>query len=106
MTKPPTERSSRCAIQARPAAASAAAPRDSSYHCPAVRLVHGTRDRIVPVQLSKDYAAGAEAAGDDVRCDLVRGGGHFGVIDPQSRAWPVVLEAFRSAAKGPVTDQV
>jgi acetyl esterase/lipase len=66
----------------------------------AVRLVHGTRDRIVPVQLSKDYAAQAEAAGDDVRCDLVRGGGHFGVIDPLSRAWPMVLEAFRSAAEG------
>jgi acetyl esterase/lipase len=72
----------------------------------AVRLVHGTRDRIVPVQFSKDYAAGAAAAGDDVRCDLVRGGGHFGVIDPLSRAWPLVLEAFRSAAGGPAGDRV
>jgi acetyl esterase/lipase len=71
----------------------------------AVRLVHGTRDRIVPAELSRNYAARAVAAGDDVRCELVRGGGHFGVIDPLSRAWPIVLEAFRSAAEGPVGER-
>jgi acetyl esterase/lipase len=64
----------------------------------AVRLVHGTEDDRVPVGLSRDYAARAVAAGDDVRCDLLEGYGHFELIDPESEAWPVVLEAFWSAA--------
>jgi acetyl esterase/lipase len=66
----------------------------------AVRLVHGTEDDVVPAELSRDYAERAVAAGDDVRCELVQECGHYEVIDPLSAVWPVVLEAFRSAAAG------
>jgi acetyl esterase/lipase len=66
----------------------------------AARLVHGTADDRVPAELSRDYAARALAAGDDVRCNLLPGCGHFEVIDPLSAVWPAVLAAFRSAAAG------
>jgi acetyl esterase/lipase len=66
----------------------------------AARLVHGTADDRVPVSQSQEYAARAWAAGDDARCDLLAGYGHFEVIDPLSGAWPRVLAAFRSAAGG------
>jgi acetyl esterase/lipase len=67
----------------------------------AVRLVHGTDDDLVPSDLSRAYALRAAAAGDDVRCELSPGYGHFAVIDPLSGLWPAVLAAFRSAAEGP-----
>jgi acetyl esterase/lipase len=63
-----------------------------------LRLVHGSEDDRVPVSLSQSYAASAVAAGDDVRCDVLEGYGHFELIDPESEAWPVVLGAFWSAA--------
>jgi pimeloyl-ACP methyl ester carboxylesterase len=64
------------------------------------RLVHGIADDLVPVGLSRSYAEGALAAGDDVVCDLLPECGHFEVIDPLSDAWPAVLAAFRWAAAG------
>jgi acetyl esterase/lipase len=66
----------------------------------AVRLVHGTEDDRVPSELSRAYALRAAAAGDDVRCELAPGYGHFAIIDPLSGLWPAVLAAFRSAAAG------
>ncbi|HET6211290.1 MAG TPA: alpha/beta hydrolase [Micromonosporaceae bacterium] len=52
-------------------------------------LVHGTEDDRVPVDLSRGYATTKgvplrELAGID----------HFGVIDPESAAWPAVLAAL------------
>jgi acetyl esterase/lipase len=64
----------------------------------AARLVHGTADDRVPDAQSRDYTARALAAGDDARCDLIPGCGHFELIDPLSEAWPRVLAAFWSAA--------
>jgi acetyl esterase/lipase len=61
-----------------------------------VILVHGTADDRVPSQLSADYASAAQAAGDDARCVLLPGAGHFDVIDPLSAAWPAVLAEFLS----------
>jgi acetyl esterase/lipase len=67
----------------------------------AVRLVHGTADDRVPSDLSRAYGLRAAEAGDDVRCELSPGYGHFAVIDPLSGLWPAVVAAFRSAAAGP-----
>ena len=51
-------------------------------------LIHGTRDRTVPVRQSRLYA---DAAGEE--CDLLEyPGGHFEVIDPGSMAWPLIVE--------------
>jgi dipeptidyl aminopeptidase/acylaminoacyl peptidase len=63
-----------------------------------VQLVHGTADDRVPCEMSRDYAALAQAAGDDTACVMLPGSGHFDVIDPLSAAWPHVVAAFRSSA--------
>jgi acetyl esterase/lipase len=63
-----------------------------------VGLVHGTSDDRVPWQQSRDYGQRASAAGDQVRCMLLPGIGHFELIDPLSTAWPAVLAEFHAAA--------
>lgn len=59
-----------------------------------VALVHGDRDGVVPVELSRDYATHAAGAGGDVRLDEIAGADHFAVIDPLSLAWPRVEAAI------------
>jgi acetyl esterase/lipase len=61
-----------------------------------VRLAHGRADEIVPCDMSLDYAARAQAAGDDAACAALPGAGHFALIDPLSTAWPEVAAAFRA----------
>ncbi len=61
-----------------------------------VRLVHGRSDEIVPCAMSLDYAARAQAAGDDAECAALPGVEHFALIDPLSAAWADVLDAFRA----------
>jgi acetyl esterase/lipase len=63
-----------------------------------VWLVHGLADDQVPYVMSLDYArwarrAGARAAA--ATCLLLPGAGHFELIDPLSREWPQVVDAFR-----------
>jgi acetyl esterase/lipase len=58
-----------------------------------VVLVHGVDDRIVPVELSRRYAAYARAAGAAVELVELPGVEHFGPIDPLSAAWPAVRTA-------------
>jgi acetyl esterase/lipase len=63
-----------------------------------VHIVHGTADERVPFAMSREFAARAQAAGDPVTLDVLAESGHFGVIDPLSADWPVVLAAFRAVA--------
>jgi pimeloyl-ACP methyl ester carboxylesterase len=56
--------------------------------------VHGARDEIVPVTLSRSYAEAARAAGDDAELVELPGAYHFDVIDPQHEAWAVVVEGL------------
>jgi acetyl esterase/lipase len=58
-------------------------------------LVHGVEDDVVPVEVSRRYATAAGEAGDDVRLVELPGVEHFGLIDPESPAWPDVLAAVR-----------
>jgi acetyl esterase/lipase len=62
------------------------------------RLVHGSADDRVPVELSLEYAERGRDAGDDVTCEVLAGCGHFEVIDPRSGAWAAVVAAFWEAA--------
>ena len=55
-------------------------------------LVHGGHDDVVPPSQSRDYAASARAAGDEVELLEVDGAGHFEVIDPLHGSWQAVLE--------------
>ena len=62
-----------------------------------VWLLHGLADDRVPYLMSLDYARWARAAGAraaEATCVLLPGAGHFEVIDPLSREWPQVVEAF------------
>ncbi|TDC81220.1 alpha/beta hydrolase [Micromonospora sp. KC606] len=59
-------------------------------------ILHGLRDRQVPVMLSRGYAAGARAAGGDVTLVELPDCEHFGLIDPKSAAWPQVRDALQS----------
>lgn len=63
-----------------------------------IALVHGDEDRQVPVAFSRDFAAAARAAGDQVWLSELPGVEHFGLIDPESAAWPAVLAALVALA--------
>ncbi len=49
-------------------------------------VVHGTRDEALPVALSRDYAAAASRAGDDIQFIALPDTGHMDFLDPQSAA--------------------
>jgi acetyl esterase/lipase len=53
----------------------------------AVTIVHGARDDIVPLELSRSYVA----AHPDTRLVELPDAGHFAVIDPLSPAWQTVI---------------
>jgi acetyl esterase/lipase len=57
-----------------------------------VRAVHGDADTVVPVALSRSYAA---ATGQPLV--VLEGVGHYELIDPLVPAWAVVLEQVRAA---------
>ena len=56
-------------------------------------LIHGSRDQIVPVGLSKDYEITARTKRDDVRVTIIEEADHFELISPHSSAWPAVAES-------------
>ncbi len=62
---------------------------------PAVPVIalHGDADTTVPLELSRSYA---EATGQQLV--VLPGVEHFGLIDPESPAWPQVLKQVRAAS--------
>ena len=59
-------------------------------------LVHGARDLQVPLDLSQRFVAAARAAGDEVSLTVLPDVDHFDVIDPESPAWPAVVQALHA----------
>ncbi|MEV0153492.1 alpha/beta hydrolase [Micromonospora sp. NPDC050686] len=59
-------------------------------------VIHGTEDRQVPLSLSRRYVAATAAAGTPATLVELQGCEHFGLIDPESAAWPQVTAALRS----------
>ncbi|MEH1101002.1 alpha/beta hydrolase family protein [Micromonospora sp. CPCC 205561] len=59
-------------------------------------VIHGALDRQVPVAMSRDFVAADRAAGGDTRLVELPECEHFGLIDPESAAWPHITAAFRS----------
>ncbi len=51
-------------------------------------LLHGTADDTVPFELSRRFARASKNA----RLVALPGAGHFELIDPRSKEWPVVLQ--------------
>jgi acetyl esterase/lipase len=64
-----------------------------------LKLIHGTKDRQVPVNLSRRFEAVAKTFGDDVEYAELDGLEHFALIDPESSAWPVVVDTLRSVSR-------
>ncbi len=56
-----------------------------------ITVIHGDQDPYVPVEMSRDLAGG----GSGVEYIELAGMEHFGLIDPRSAAYPVVVEAVR-----------
>ncbi len=50
-------------------------------------IIHGDKDDIVPVEMSRSYGDAAVMAGDHASMLEVLGAGHFDLIDPRSEAW-------------------
>jgi acetyl esterase/lipase len=59
-----------------------------------LRVLHGSRDDVVPAAMSRSFAARAQAAGDEVYGRELAGHDHFDLIDPESAAWDSVRGAF------------
>ena len=49
-------------------------------------VLHGAQDQALPVALSRDYAAAASQAGDDIQFIELPDAGHMDFLDPQSAA--------------------
>jgi dipeptidyl aminopeptidase/acylaminoacyl peptidase len=64
-----------------------------SQHASRVRrvLIHGVNDDIVPMQLSVNYVEARSREMERVSL-FPAGADHFALIDPESAAWPVVME--------------
>ncbi|MGW0435288.1 alpha/beta hydrolase family protein [Micromonospora sp. NPDC003197] len=63
---------------------------------PPTVLVHGTRDRQVPIEMSRRYVDLARSAGGDVRLVELADCEHYGPVDPTSPAWSHVSMAIQS----------
>jgi acetyl esterase/lipase len=62
-------------------------------------IIHGDRDRQVPVELSRRYAAAAARAGGPVDLVELPGVDHFALIDPLAPAWAEVTAALQLARR-------
>jgi dipeptidyl aminopeptidase/acylaminoacyl peptidase len=60
-------------------------------------LVHGTADATVPPRRSRDFAAAARDAGDEVTLVEPEGVGHRAIVDPRRREWDGVLSWLADA---------
>lgn len=60
-------------------------------------IVHATTDSIVPIELSHSYVAAHPGVGLTVASE----GGHFGLIDPLSPAWPTTAAELARLADAP-----
>ena len=64
-----------------------------------VRLLHGTEDSVVPIEISNGYQKAASRAGDDARLVVLPGADHFAAVDPRSEHWHVVEETVKDLVR-------
>ncbi len=77
----------------------AASPRELLPLGVSQALIHGTKDKNVPYEVSEKYHAAALAAGDKVELVPLKGAGHFEVVDPKMPEWRKVSEIVMKYAK-------
>jgi acetyl esterase/lipase len=73
-----------------PERCAAASPRERLPLSVPALLVHGALDEDVPPRMSREFAAAARAAGDDVTLHEVDDEGHMEHVDPRSASWRAV----------------
>lgn len=56
-------------------------------------LIHGTADRTVPVSQSEIYVEKARQLGDQATLIKLDNVGHFELINPETKAWPIIADA-------------
>ncbi len=61
-------------------------------------LIHGREDQIVPIAQSEKFVEKAVSLGDDATL-VSLDGGHFELIDPLSRQWPMVKQKIAGLIK-------
>lgn len=64
-----------------------------------VRLIHGAKDRIVPLELGKDFEAAAKRKGEDITLTTLETTGHFDLISPVASVWAIVENSVRTLLK-------
>lgn len=62
-------------------------------------LIHGTADEDVPYELSHSYAEQKKKAGENVQLITMKEVDHFQIVDPSSKIWSTVQEAFLSLTR-------
>lgn len=62
-------------------------------------ILHGERDDIVPLEISRRYAEAAAKKGDRAKLVTLPDTGHFEVIDPRARQYSSVRDAIRDLLK-------
>ena len=62
-------------------------------------LVQGSDDDQIPAALPQRWVEMARRQGDPVEVKIVPGADHFDVVDPESKAWPVVRDALLGLTK-------
>ncbi|HEY8461609.1 MAG TPA: alpha/beta hydrolase [Blastocatellia bacterium] len=53
-------------------------------------IVQGSIDKIIPLEMAKEYAEAAKKKGDDAKLVVIEKAGHFEIVDPKSFAWETV----------------
>jgi acetyl esterase/lipase len=64
-----------------------------------VRLLHGTEDSVVPIEISNGYQKAASRAGDDARLVVLPGADHFAAVDPRSEHWLIVEKTVKDMVR-------
>ena len=64
-----------------------------------IRLIHGVKDNIVPLELGKEFVATAKSKGEQVTLTVLEDAGHFDLISPLANDWAVIKNAVLTLLK-------
>ncbi len=62
-------------------------------------LIQGTSDDQIPPQLPDAWAKLAQSRESHATVRMISGADHFDIVDPESKAWPEVMQAIRSMVR-------
>lgn len=64
-----------------------------------IRLIHGANDKIVPLELGKEFAAAAKKKGENVSLTILENAGHFDLISPLAKDWATIETNVKALLK-------